>query len=97
MNKLTDEELKEALTEVEGWSMVEGRSAITKKFKFHDFPSTWNFMDDVAGYAEEISHHPEWTNIYNRVEITLTTHDAGGVTDLDLDMAAFIDAAAAEY
>lgn len=95
--KLSDAEIKEALAELEGWSLVEGRAAITKKLKFKDFVATWNFMDDVAGYAEEISHHPEWTNIYNRVEITLTTHDAGGVTDLDLDMAAFIDTAAAEY
>ena len=95
--KLSDEDIKGALAELDGWSLVEGRPAITKKLKFKDFVATWNFMDDVAGYAEEISHHPEWTNIYNRLEITLTTHDAGGVTELDLDMAAFINEAEAEY
>jgi 4a-hydroxytetrahydrobiopterin dehydratase len=95
--KFTDAEVKEALADMEGWSLVEGRSAITKKFKFSDFPTTWNFMDDIAGYADEISHHPEWTNVYNTVEITLTTHDAGGVTELDLDLAEFCDTAAKEY
>jgi 4a-hydroxytetrahydrobiopterin dehydratase len=89
--KMTDVEIQEALKELEGWSLVEGRAAITKKFKFRDFVEAWNFMDDVAGYADEISHHPEWTNIYNRVEIILTTHDVGGVSELDLDLAEFID------
>lgn len=95
--KFTNQEVIEALSEMEGWSFVESRSAITKKFKFNDFPTTWNFMDDVAGYADEISHHPEWTNVYNRVEITLTTHDSGGVTELDFDLAEFIDEAAKAY
>ncbi len=95
--KFTDAEIKETLAEMEGWTLVEGRAAITKKFKFNDFPTTWNFMDDVAGYADEISHHPEWTNVYNRVEIILTTHDAGGVTELDFDLAEFIDEAAKAY
>ena len=95
--KLSTEEIKEALAEMDGWSLVDGQDAIRKKYKFADFPTTWNFMDDVAGYADEISHHPEWTNVYNRVEITLTTHDAGGVTELDLDLAEFCDTAAKEY
>lgn len=94
IEKLTDDEIKQALSELDGWSLVEGRSAITKKFKFKDFVTAWNFMDDVAGYADENSHHPEWTNVYNRVEITLTTHDAGGVSELDIDLAEFIDEAA---
>ena len=95
--KFTDTEVKEALSEMEGWSLVEGRAAITKKFKFNDFPTTWNFMDDVAGYSDEISHHPEWTNIYNSVEIILSTHDVGGLTELDFDLAEFIDEAAKAY
>lgn len=97
MEKLSDTDIKAELQELKGWELLPDRPAIHKKLKFRDFPSTWNFMDDVAGYAEEIGHHPEWTNIYNRLEITLTTHDAGGVTELDLDMAAFINAAEAEY
>jgi 4a-hydroxytetrahydrobiopterin dehydratase len=97
MNKLDETQIKKKLEALSGWSYVPERLAIAKKFKFNDFPSAWNFMDDVAGYADEISHHPEWTNIYNRVEIILTTHDAGGVTDLDFDLAAFIDEAASHY
>lgn len=92
--KMTDADVKEALADMEGWTLVEGRPAITKTFKFRDFPAAWNFMDDVAGYADEISHHPEWTNIYNRVEIILTTHDVGGLSELDFDLAEFIDEAA---
>ncbi|HEU4839601.1 MAG TPA: 4a-hydroxytetrahydrobiopterin dehydratase [Micavibrio sp.] len=95
--KMIDADVKEALADMEGWTFVEGRPAITKKFKFKDFVTAWNFMDDVAGYADEISHHPEWTNIYNRVEITLSTHDAGGLTELDFDLAEFIDEAAKSY
>ena len=94
--KLSDADIKEALSELDGWSLVDGRAAITKKLKFKDFVTTWNFMDDVAGYADEISHHPEWTNVYNRVDVVLTTHDAGGVTELDVRMAQFMDEAAAQ-
>lgn len=97
MEKMNDDEIKEALAELDGWELLSDRPAIRKKFKFADFPAAWNFMDDVAGYADENSHHPEWTNIYNRVEIILTTHDVGGLSEMDFDLAAFIDAAAAEY
>lgn len=97
MKRLSDPEIEKALAERTGWSYLPERFAITKKFKFKDFVTAWNFMDDVAGYADENSHHPEWTNVYNRVEIILTTHDAGGVTELDLDLATFIDEAAAQY
>lgn len=97
MKKLTDEEIKSELSELDGWELLADRPAIHKKFKFKDFVNAWNFMDDVAGFSDENSHHPEWTNIYNRVEITLTTHDVGGVSELDLDMAAFIDEAAESY
>lgn len=91
MNKMTDAEIADALKEVDGWALVEGRSAITKKFKFTDFRAAWNFMEDVAVEADEMSHHPEWTNVYNRVEVTLTTHDVGGLSELDFDLAAIMD------
>lgn len=91
MKKFTDAELTAALADLDGWTRVEGRDAITKKYKFPDFRTAWSFMEDVAIEADEMSHHPEWTNIYNRVEVTLTTHDVGGVSELDLDLAAFMD------
>lgn len=91
MSKMTDAEIAEALKEVDGWSLVEGRPAITKKFKFTDFRTAWNFMEDVALEADEMSHHPEWTNVYNWVEVTLTTHDVGGLSELDFDLAAIMD------
>lgn len=97
MIKLSETEIQKAIEEVSGWETCSDLTAIHKKFKFRDFQTAWNFMDDVAGYADEISHHPEWTNVYNRVEITLTTHDAGGLTDLDFDLAAFINEAADAY
>lgn len=89
--KLTDAEITESLHEAEGWTRVEGRDAIHKKFKFVDFRHAWTFMEDVAVEADAMSHHPEWTNVYNRVEVTLTTHDAGGLTELDFDLAAIMD------
>ncbi len=95
MKKMTDDEIAEALKELDGWTLIEGRPAITKKFKFQDFRSAWNFMEDVAIEADEMSHHPECTNVYNRVEITLTTHDVGGLSELDFDLAAIMDEIAA--
>jgi 4a-hydroxytetrahydrobiopterin dehydratase len=70
-----------------GWSMVEGRDAIRKSFKFADFNAAWGFMSRVALLAEKQDHHPEWENVYNRVVITLTTHDTGGLSDRDLKLA----------
>ncbi|MFA5591828.1 MAG: 4a-hydroxytetrahydrobiopterin dehydratase [Micavibrio sp.] len=96
MKKLTQTEIDKNLAELDGWEIHADRPAITRKFKFKDFVEAWNFMDDVAGYADEISHHPEWTNVYNRVEIILTTHEAGGLTAIDFDLAAFIDEVASE-
>ena len=94
--KLTDAEIAEGLKELDGWTRAEGRDAIFKKFKFVDFRHAWTFMEDVAVEADEMSHHPEWLNVYNRVEVTLTTHDVGGVSELDLDLAAIMDEIAAE-
>ncbi len=80
---------------ISGWSVVEGeRDAVRKVFKFADFKSAFGFMTQVALKAEQMDHHPEWFNVYNTVDITLSTHDANGVTTLDQELAAFIEAAA---
>jgi 4a-hydroxytetrahydrobiopterin dehydratase len=76
-----------ALAKLTGWSEVEGRDAITRKFTFRDFNEAFGFMARAALVAEKIDHHPEWFNVYNRVEVTLATHDAGGVTERDLKLA----------
>ena len=80
--------------ELPGWSDTPGRDAIQKKFTFADFNAAFGFMGRVALAAEKADHHPEWFNVYNRVEITLSTHDAGGVSERDVKLAQFIDAAA---
>ena len=78
-----------------GWAPVDGdRDAVRKVFKFSDFKSAFGFMTQVALKAEQMDHHPEWFNVYNTVDITLSTHDANGVTTLDLALAEFIEAAA---
>ena len=84
-----------ALGSLPGWRVVEGgRDAIARSYRFADFNAAFGFMSRVALMAEKLDHHPEWSNVYSRVEVTLTTHDAGGVTELDLTLARFIDAAA---
>lgn len=75
-----------------GWKMAEGRDAITRSFRFADFSAAWGFMSRVALLAERHDHHPEWSNVWNRVEITLTTHDAGGLSARDVALAKAIDA-----
>ncbi len=82
-----------ALQRLEGWRATESRDAICKEFRFKDFNAAWGFMSRVALHAERNDHHPEWSNIYNRVEVTLSTHDAGGVTDKDIALAHFMDEA----
>lgn len=74
-----------------GWAMAEGRDAIRRGFRFRDFSEAWGFMARVALLAEAQDHHPEWSNTYNRVEILLTTHDAGGLSERDLRLARAID------
>jgi 4a-hydroxytetrahydrobiopterin dehydratase len=69
------------------WAMVDGRDAIQKTFKFKDFNEAFGFMARAALIAEQMNHHPEWTNVWNRVEVTLSTHAAGGLTELDLKLA----------
>jgi len=83
-----------ALAELPGWSAAEGRDAIVKTFKFADFNAAFGWMTRVALAAEKLDHHPEWFNVYSRVEVLLATHDAGGVTELDVTLAKIMDAAA---
>ena len=85
--KLTDEARNSALAKLSGWSEVAGRDAITKKFTFKDFNEAFGFMTRAALTAEKMDHHPEWFNVYKTVEVTLSTHDAGGVTELDVKLA----------
>lgn len=84
----------EALAPLTGWEPVDGRDAITKTFQFDDFNAAFGFMTRAALKAEAMNHHPEWFNVWNRVEVTLSTHDAGGLTALDIELAGFMDAAA---
>lgn len=92
--KLDAQARREALAELAGWSEVEGRDAIRRSLRFADFNAAFGFMSRIAMQAEKMDHHPEWSNVYNRVEIVLSTHDAGGLSALDLALARFIDAAA---
>ena len=74
-----------------GWSIVDGRDAIMKVFLFNDFISAFGFMTKVAIYTEKLNHHPEWFNVYNKVEVTLSTHDCGGISKLDIELANIMD------
>lgn len=85
----------EALKSLPDWRAVEGRDAIQRSFKFADFNTAFGFMSRAALMAEKLDHHPEWFNVYSRVEVTLATHDADGVTELDVKLARFMDEAAA--
>jgi 4a-hydroxytetrahydrobiopterin dehydratase len=92
--RLTAEARLMALAGLPGWSEAHGRDAIRKEFRFKDFNAAFGFMTRVALMAERVDHHPEWTNVWNRVEITLSTHDAGGLTERDVTLARFIDSVA---
>ena len=92
--KLTGSERREALAALSGWNEVEGRDAIARSFQFDDFTAAFAFMARCALAAERMDHHPEWFNVYNRVEVTLATHSAGGVTELDVQLATFMNGAA---
>ncbi|MXN65064.1 4a-hydroxytetrahydrobiopterin dehydratase [Stappia sp. GBMRC 2046] len=86
----------EALDTLKGWSPVEGRDAITRTFEFKNFVEAFGFMTKVALRAEKMNHHPEWSNVYRTVVVTLSTHDAGGLTELDVKLARAIDRLAGE-
>ena len=89
--KLSGKARSDALATLKGWSEVSGRDAIQRSFKFADFNQAWGFMTRVALAADKADHHPEWSNVYNRVEIVLSTHDAGGLSDKDVALARLID------
>src|ERR1700688_1456620 len=94
--KLTADARKAALAKLNGWSEVAGRDAITKKFTFKDFNQAFGFMTRAALVAEKMDHHPEGFNVYKTVEVTLSTHDAGGITELDVKLAEAMDKLAGE-
>lgn len=94
VEKLNETDRRKFLDDHPAWAPVEGRDAIKREFTFDDFNQAFGFMTRVALAADKADHHPEWFNVYNRVEITLTTHDAGGLSERDVALAAFIDKAA---
>jgi 4a-hydroxytetrahydrobiopterin dehydratase len=89
--KLDPAARKAALAKLSGWTEVSGRDAITRKFTFKDFNEAFGFMTRAALVAEKMDHHPEWFNVYKTVDVTLSTHDAGGVTALDIKLAETMD------
>jgi len=95
MAKLPIEDLRAALKRLPDWRLAEGREAITRKYQFVDFDAAFAFMTRVALLAAKMDHHPEWSNVYNKLDVTLATHDAGGVTQKDIDLAMAMDGYAA--
>lgn len=91
MSPLTEAELGDLLTELEGWTMAEGGFALMKRYDFGDFARAFTFMTAVALRAEKMDHHPNWSNVYSRVEVKLWSHDAGGVTERDVMLAKYMD------
>jgi 4a-hydroxytetrahydrobiopterin dehydratase len=91
MAKLPIEELRSALKRLPDWRLAEGREAITRKYQFVDFDAAFAFMTRVALLAAKMDHHPEWSNVYNKLDVTLATHDANGVTQKDIDLAMAMD------
>lgn len=94
-DKLTPERRAEALAGLDGWQLASDRDAITRTFRFKTFVAAFGFMAKAALVAEKMNHHPEWMNVYNRVEVTLTTHDADGLTERDIALAGEMDKLAA--
>ena len=91
IHKLTSAERATQLAQLQGWEAVAGRDAIHKQLTFGDFNEAFGFMTRVAIKAQEMNHHPEWFNVYRTVDITLSTHEAGGITERDIALARFID------
>lgn len=92
---LSSEQRTTLIPALSGWLVSQDRDALHKQFVFTDFNSAFAFMTRIALKAEQMNHHPEWSNVWNKVEITLSTHDAGGLTLLDIELARFIEQAAA--
>lgn len=92
--RLTEDAIGTALAGAEGWSVSDDGIAIRKSYKFKTFREAFGFMTEAALAAEKFNHHPEWSNVYNRVDVRLTNHDAGGLTELDFKLAAAMDRAA---
>lgn len=92
IEQLTEDERAAALDELGEWDYEDGRDALTRQFVFADFVEAFGFMTRVAILAEKADHHPEWSNVYNRVDVLLTTHDAGGLSPRDVALARAIDA-----
>jgi 4a-hydroxytetrahydrobiopterin dehydratase len=90
-NKLDEAARKTMPAQLPGWRMADGRDAIQKTFQFKDFNAAFGFMARAALVAEKMDHHPEWFNVWNRVDVTLSTHDAGGLTELDVKLALAMD------
>ena len=93
--KLATAERAKRLAALPNWRLVEGRDAIARTFKFKDFSAAFGFMTRVALAAEKLDHHPEWRNVWNTVEVVLSSHDAGGLTEKDMVLAALMDGLAA--
>ena len=91
---LSSEERQAGLKSLPQWQLVDGRDALTRTFQFKDFNAAFGFMTRAALVAEKLDHHPEWFNVYNKVDVTLSTHDAGGVTELDVKLATAMNAIA---
>jgi len=92
--KLSISDRDAAIAKLNGWELVEGRDAIARAFQFANFSEAFAFMTRAALKAEAMDHHPEWFNVWNKVDVTLSTHDAGGLTELDMELAAFMDGVA---
>jgi 4a-hydroxytetrahydrobiopterin dehydratase len=93
LKKLTDAQLASEVKNLPGWTVKRGK--LHREYKFPDFPHAFGFMATAAPTIEKMNHHPEWSNVYNRVTVDLTTHDTGGITQKDLDLATLLDGIAA--
>jgi 4a-hydroxytetrahydrobiopterin dehydratase len=89
--RLTENVLVQNLAGLDGWQLNTDKTAISRSFRFRDFNAAFGFMSQIALMAERLDHHPDWSNVYNRVDVTLSTHDAGGLSDKDMVMARFIN------
>ena len=94
VDSLSEAALDEALASLPDWVVADGGDALERSYRFSDFMTAFGFMGRVAVYADVVDHHPEWFNVYNRVDVTLTSHDASGITRRDIAMARFMDRAA---